>query len=207
MRSLIGMGVAAALALLVAAAGCAKGHADAAVPAPRVLAAPAPGVVKVFRTAAPETIWLSREPPPPEPTAEYPSLEVVRDTVLAMVRRAAAPGDTAVHVGCGPTMFKYLYFPDSASAYAVHVVVTDTSSCLDSEVAKALESAGWVPSYGYSADGPDGTVMGFVTKDYLCVIEGHWDGGDDSDSTYVPAPGCEMTVTCVARRQEDVPKY
>ena len=91
--------------------------------------------------------------------------------------------------------------------YAVHVVVTDTSSCRVEEVGQALATAGWMPSYGYSADGPDGTVMGYVTKHYLCVVEGSWDGGDGSDSTYVPAPGCKVTVTCVPRREDDLPKY
>lgn len=78
------------------------------------------------------------------------------------------------------------------------------STCPDVEIGNALTSAGWGHQDGYSADGPDGTVMGFRTGKFLAVVEGRWDGGDDSDTTYVPAPGCELTVTCVPRRSEDV---
>ena len=106
----------------------------------------------------------------------------------------------------GPTRFKYFYLPDSASGYVVRVAVADTSLCPVVEIEGALEAAHWLPHNGYSADGQDGTVMGYVTKKYLCVLEGRWDGGDGSDSTYVPAPGCTITVTCVARRQDDSPK-
>jgi hypothetical protein len=48
--------------------------------------------------------------------------------------------------------------------------------------------------------------MGFVTTRHLCVVEGNWDGGDDSDPSYAPEVGCEMTVTCVPRREDDEPK-
>jgi len=143
---------------------------------------------------------------PPAPTPEYSSLKAVRDSVLALVLRTVTPGDTAIHVTSGPTRFKYLYLPDSTSGYAVRVAVTDTSRCPVVEIESALTAARWLPHNGYSADGPDGTVMGYVTKNYLCVLEGAWDGGDDSDSTYVPAPGCTITVTCVARRADDSPK-
>lgn len=140
-------------------------------------------------------------------TAEYASLEALRDSLLTFISKLAAPGDTAIHVSSGPTRFKYWYTQDSASGYEVRVVVTDTSSCLSAEVERLLTTRGWVASNGYSADGPDGTVIGFVTRKYLCVLEGRWDGGDASDSTYVPDPGCELAVTCVPRREEDVPKY
>lgn len=153
---------------------------------------------------SPDTVRLSPEAPAPMPSIEYRSLEAVRDSVLAMVRRNTPRGDTAIHVSAGPTRFKYWYLPDSASGYVVRVTVTDTTFCLVEEVARALTAAGWAPHSGYSADGTDGTVMGFETAKYVCILEGRWDGGDDSDTTYVPAPGCEMTATCVPRRKDDV---
>jgi len=219
MRSPLAPTAALAMLVLVSAPGCARERADAADPAPAgdaridssatrpVLGAIPRGVVRGFVLAAPETIRLSPEQPPPRPTAEYASLETVRDSVLAMILRAVAHGDTAVHVSSAPTRFKYHNLPDSTSGYAIHVVVTDTSSCPAFELDQALASAGWVEQSGYSADGPDGTLMGRATRQYLCVIEGSWDGGDDSDTTYVPAPGCEVTVTCVPRREDDVFKY
>jgi hypothetical protein len=200
--------------LLVAGSGCGRERAlparagqEALIPERPAARAAAPGVVRAFVIAAPETIRLFPEQPRPEPTAEYATLESARDRVLALVRRAATAGDTAIHVSTGSARFKYWYLPDSATGYAIHVAVTDTSECPVTEVETALATEGWVQHNGYSADGPDGTVIGYVTERYLCVLEGRWDGGDDSDSTYVPTPGCELTVTCVPRREEDVPKY
>jgi hypothetical protein len=135
------------------------------------------------------------------------TLEGVRDSVLSMVRSAVAPGDTSVHIRVEPTKFHYWYAPDSASGYAVHAHVTrDSSSCLLDEMERALAHRGWSAHHGYTANGPDGSAMGFVNERYLCVVEGSWDGGDDSDPGYVPAIGCEMTVTCVPRREGDEPK-
>lgn len=205
----------AALAFLLgmALAGCAQGRADTPAPgaSPRVLpgggsSPPARAIVRAFAVPS-DTVQLSPETSPPAPTVEYPSLEAARDSVLAIVRRALPRGDTAIHLSVGPARFKYWYLPDSASGYAVRVVVNDTTFCPVEEVARALTAAGWGYHSGYSADGPDGTVMGFETRKYVCIIEGRWDGGDDSDPTYLPAPGCEMTATCVPRRTDDVMPY
>jgi len=40
----------------------------------------------------------------------------------------------------------------------------------------------------YMADGPDGTTLGLKSRTVFCLIEGKWDGGDDTDTTYVPLP-------------------
>ena len=148
----------------------------------------------------------SPKPIPPRPAGEW-TLEEVRDSVLSMVRGAVAPGDTSVHISVEPATFRYWYVPDSATGYAVHAFVTrDSASCLLGEMERALARRGFSTHHGYSADGPDGSVMGYVTSRHLCVVEGSWDGGDDSDPTYVPAIGCEMTVTCVPRRMDDEPQ-
>lgn len=49
----------------------------------------------------------------------------------------------------------------------------------------------------YAADGPDGTMFGLFRAPELCVVAGRWDGGDDTDTTYVPRRGDELTVKCV----------
>jgi len=64
----------------------------------------------------------------------------------------------------------------------------------------ALQGAGWAEDYVYSADGPDGTTYAYVCRDALCFVQGAWDGGDDSDSTYVPAPGVSIYLVCVPRQ-------
>jgi hypothetical protein len=167
-------------------------------------------VVRSFAPAATETIRLSpslaSEQENPQPTVDYPSLDVARDSIGALVRRCLNPADPAVRVSMGPARFKYWYAADSADGWAFHIVVTDTSECPNERLQNALTTAGWAPLYGYSADGPDGGILGLVSRRFLCVVEGQWDGGDDSDSTYVPAPGCEVTVTCVPRREDDVLK-
>ena len=167
--------------------------------------------IGAFAAATPETVRLSpgvsTGQESLQPTVDYPSLNAARDSIGAMVHRSVNPGNPAVRLRDGPVRFKYMYAPDSTDGWAFHVAVTDTSVCPVDRVERALEAAGWAPSYGYSADGPDGTVLGFVTRRFLCVVEGTWDGGDDSDPTYVPAAGCEVTVTCVPRREDDVPKW
>lgn len=202
--------------LLILAPACARDSAvahreTASATTPVPVAPPGRGVARAFSFAAPETIHpspdLASERENPQPTADYPSLDAARDSIGAMVHRSVNLTDPAVRVNGGPARFKYWYGADSADGWAFHIVVTDTSECPNSRLETALLAAGWAPAYGYSADGPDGGVIGLVSKRFLCVVEGRWDGGDGSDTTYVPAPGCEVIVTCVPRRDDDVPKW
>jgi hypothetical protein len=64
------------------------------------------------------------------------------------------------------------------------------------ELRKWFLAHGW-RNAPYSADGPDGTMFGLFREPDLCLVAGHWDGGDDTDTTYVPRPGDELTVQCV----------
>jgi hypothetical protein len=74
------------------------------------------------------------------------------------------------------------------------------------DIEKSLTDAGWVESFGYSADGTDGSSMGYLSRDYFCLVEGTWEGGDDTDESVEPPPGCKVTVTCVPRREDDTPR-
>jgi hypothetical protein len=134
----------------------------------------------------------------------YPSLEAARDTVEMLLRRTVDLADTAVHVSRDTVTFAYWYAKSIGRGWVVKVVVNDTSGCPVDPLESALLARGWVMAYGYSADGTDGTVLGLRSRDILCVIEGRWDGGDATDSTYVPAPGCTVTATCVPLRKDDV---
>lgn len=49
------------------------------------------------------------------------------------------------------------------------------------------------------ADGPDGTSYRALKKDVFCAVQGHWDGGDDSDPKYVPSPRYEVIVKCASK--------
>ena len=67
----------------------------------------------------------------------------------------------------------------------------------------ALQSEGWRPLWAYGADGPDGSSIGVTVGPVLCLLRGRWDGGDDSDTTYVPAPGYDLEITCFRRTADD----
>lgn len=48
------------------------------------------------------------------------------------------------------------------------------------------------------ADGPDGSFFRIQKSGSFCLIEGRWDGGDDSDSKYIPSPEFSITAKCAA---------
>jgi len=143
---------------------------------------------------------------PPQPTVRYASLEAARDSIGAMVHRSVSRADSAVHVSQDPVSFEYLYAKATAKGWAFHVVVNDSTPCPDVDIERSLTDAGWVESFGYSADGTDGSSMGYLSRDYFCLVEGTWDGGDDTDDSYDPMPGCKVTVTCVPWREDDTPR-
>jgi hypothetical protein len=60
-----------------------------------------------------------------------------------------------------------------------------------------LNEEGWCGDR--MADGPDGTSYMAIKEDIFCAVEGRWDGGDDSDPTYVPSPRYEVIVKCANR--------
>lgn len=46
------------------------------------------------------------------------------------------------------------------------------------------------------ADGPDGTSFRISRRGVFCLVEGDWDGGDDSNPNYVPSRRYEAIVSC-----------
>ncbi|MFH1219729.1 MAG: hypothetical protein V1694_04675 [Candidatus Eisenbacteria bacterium] len=60
-----------------------------------------------------------------------------------------------------------------------------------------LTDAGWHQEVQYSADGPDGTIFALSKGGALCIVRGWWDGGDDTDSTYVGSDVYQIIVRCV----------
>jgi hypothetical protein len=63
-----------------------------------------------------------------------------------------------------------------------------------------LRRKGWANHDDISADGPDGSVVGLRRGAVLCQVEGRWDGGDDSDPSYVPDPDVRLVIDCAQRR-------
>lgn len=66
----------------------------------------------------------------------------------------------------------------------------------DVRIARFAESKGWETDSSRSADGPDGTVFAFRPPAAWCLVTGKWDGGDDSDPTYVPDDKYQITIGC-----------
>ena len=119
-------------ALLLFAPGCGRSSAEAlGASAPVRTPEPHPrGVARAFTTAVPETILLSPSlaSENPQPTVDYSTLEIARDSIEAIVHRATSPGPE-IRVSRSLVHFKYWYVADSADGWAVHVVVADTSEC------------------------------------------------------------------------------
>ena len=68
------------------------------------------------------------------------------------------------------------------------------------DVMGGLEAAVWMQDSRYSADGPDGSDIGYRRGDVFCLIAGHWNGGDDAepDTARVVAPlPYSLTVDCI----------
>ena len=55
---------------------------------------------------------------------------------------------------------------------------------------------GWTTLTQYDADGPDGSERTFERLAVRCQLDHMHDGGDDSDSTYIPSPAVEERTFC-----------
>lgn len=137
-----------------------------------------------------------------------PSMAQARSQLQRWVRQTVAVGDSAVHIRTTRAPFDYLYARSHARlrAWAIEVVVNDSTACPNDAVGDSLASHGWTREYAYQADGPDGETSAYLSRRLLCVLAAQWDGGDDSDTTVVPRPGCRVVITCVPRRADDVPR-
>ncbi len=89
-------------------------------------------------------------------------------------------------------------------AYQQHSPLRNAKAPVDT-AAERLETAlalvrgtgeGWVPLYHYGADGADGSDLAYQRGRVRCLVEQSWDGGDESDTTYVPADWFKERTTC-----------
>jgi hypothetical protein len=137
-----------------------------------------------------------------EPCADVNSL--VRSIV------GSAPSSTRITEVVGPRAiaFKYQYAKPQSTGCEFVARGSDavSSSGLFEAMEQAFRDARWTSMEAtYSADGPDGSDLGFSRDGLLCVIEGRWDGGDDSDPTVIPGPDFDVFVTCAPLRADDQP--
>lgn len=140
---------------------------------------------------------------PPEASAGVPlpgAVTVVCDSVAAMWR---ATGQAQVRVldTTGPVL------SDSLPRRGCMVLATAPLG-LDSTKEGAVywtdgdsSGRGWTDLPKYDADGPDGGSRTVERGGIRCQIDFTQDGGDDSDSTYVPSPAIGETTFCWPSRQ------
>lgn len=122
----------------------------------------------------------------------------------------SAPQSTKITELAGPRAITFKYqFTNAQSAGCEFVARgsdTVASSSLFEAMEKAFQQARWKSLEAtYSADGPDGSDLGYSRDGLLCVIEGRWDGGDDSDPSIIPLPEFDVFVTCAPVRADDQP--
>lgn len=197
-----------ALGLVALLLGCGRGTPPAKLPEPgqvpraTVFAGPPPGVTVTQAPPEPEQ--------EPEPKVAYASLRLACDSVEALAKRRhfivtradGVPVDFgfggAPRTGCElKASGKFTRAaPDSAAAAAQ---TEDEPSTL----AGGFKEAGWAYMAQYQADGPDGEVEGWRSKETTCVLRWSWDGGDDTDSTYVPSDDWDLVIGCAPWAPED----
>ncbi len=165
--------------------------------------APAP-VPAASRAASPQVT------PQPAPTVAKSSTRVVPpdaraqcDTVAAVWRRIGnaklTTGDTTVtpiHRTPQTQWGKDEVLPPVAAC----VVVAYVDSLTSGDAKLKWEERGWTALWMLSADGPDGGMMTYQAGTVRCEVHETMDGGDDSDSTYVPSPFYEQTSICWRHR-------
>jgi hypothetical protein len=120
----------------------------------------------------------------------------------------SAPANTKITEIIGPRAITFNYTYAKAHSPGCEFVVRGSdklwSSSLFEAMEKAFGKAGWMSMEAtYSADGPDGSDLGYSRDGLLCVVEGRWDGGDDVDTTVIPGPDFDVFVTCAPLRVDD----
>jgi hypothetical protein len=63
------------------------------------------------------------------------------------------------------------------------------------------QQRGWVRLVRTMADGPDGESAAYQRALVRCYVSESWDGGDDSDSTYVPGTWFQQETWCWRERR------
>ena len=173
------------------------------------------------RAAEADTPWVGIDVPVPR--ARYGTYPAAMESLRAIVRRALGAWADSARWTSGPQ--RYLYRDQLTLEKTTRGTLFWAIEPRDSEVAvrglrmtlathapgargnedieRALLERGWVRDGVYDADGPDGTHFVMISREALCDVQASWDGGDDSDTTYVPVPGERIELVCVPRPPRD----
>jgi hypothetical protein len=169
--------------------------------APRMMVpgGPLPGVVVTQLPPEPEE--------QPEPKVAYPSVGIACDSVRALTQRVldvpVSRTDSMMDMdyGLGRRAGCLLNAGGNASPIPPSEPPTPSSGPQEQvtssgRLGDALQQAGWAYLPHYQADGPDGESQGYRSRESVCIVRWSWDGGDDSDSTYVPSDAWDLEVAC-----------
>ena len=159
------------------------------------------GVARQEAATADSTSAVAGSSAAPEDTVPPPPIELLAHEVRQACDRVGAYW--ARHPGAVLHTFdSTVTLPRSRSttdACWVAVRIEDDVERSAGELRVPFISAGWARLWEFQADGPDGSSAVFQLVPVRCLVEERWDGGDDSDSTYVPARWFEQRVACWRR--------
>lgn len=151
-----------------------------------------------------------------KPSLRYGSFHVAADSARAIVGRSLGTWADSALWGREPIAFEYrdsiqvmegahpmwVLGPRAAplvNGWTLSLAVHSDGFEGERMLLRGLRAAGWVEDAQYSADGPDGSIVALVSEEAICRYTANWDGGDESDSTVVPAPGMTIELECVPR--------
>lgn len=141
-------------------------------------------------------------------TAVNPAIDAavlaVCDSALVRWQHESGAIVTSRDTVLGPGDFITDYVADKAvevppsTRYPGCVVIGEHPTGADTDIERRLywKSANWLALPRLIADGPDGGVVTYQKGWVRCQVSNERDGGDDGDSTYIPAKFYRETTLC-----------
>lgn len=200
--------IAAALAT-TALSACGRGgtergaveRTDRTAPSAAAPAEPGPGEA---RPAAADSEHAGPAPRTPTVASPVPpAVEAVCAAVAAWWRRDALAtvrvADSAAATPMGETVEGCVVVARQAHAPTADSAASGEEIAATQTPGHTLGRAsgkGWIELLRYMADGPDGSSSAFQRGPVRCSVAVSWDGGDDSDPSYVPEDWLEEVTIC-----------
>jgi hypothetical protein len=188
------------LATLVMLAACGSVARDASVPVPRSEAAQRVSPVVSGAAVKAAVSGVSDAVPTGASNRESPEMaSPICDSI-------ASRWQMAPHVEVTRAESTFTPFTKSTPVAACHVSMVapagvradiwHRASYWGDSLASDKAGGGWIVISHWDADGPDGFARTLVRRGVRCHIQYEQDGGDDSDSTYVPSPREAERTSC-----------
>jgi hypothetical protein len=183
----------ALLALMVLTAACSASPAGDAAKTPQQAAPTASAAPALTSSSAPDIATASPAPvTPPEAAAVATSAARIPPAVLRacdlVAQVAARAKGVTITRGTGT-------FDDERerrTRFGCSVSLVGSTKALGASPnpvelwCEQFSARGWQEDVNHSADGPDGTSFAFVRAGVICIFQGQWDGGDDTDPSAKP---------------------